>query len=118
MFITHADLTTNGKINTGAGTPAESHSAYDSNFFMAEMSKTDQPDKRSPRAVASTDSAWHLGESSEISNRVSKGFRDASKNKRMDELPIALVEAHVQVTAQIKAVGAIAKACDKISSMG
>ncbi len=118
MLITHAGLTTDGKINTGSDTPAESHRSSDVNFFLAEMSKTTQPDRGLPRAVASTDSAWGTSESSEIASRLSKGFRDASKNKGMSELPQLLVEAHVDVISHIKVVGAIAKACDKISTMG
>ncbi|MFL1490963.1 hypothetical protein [Pseudomonas antarctica] len=118
MLITHADFATNAKINTGSDTPVESHRSSDLNFFQAEMSKTDQPDKRSPRAVASTDSVWGASESSATSTRLSKGFRDASKNKRMSELPQLLAESHVNVISQVKVVGAIAKACDKISTMG
>lgn len=118
MLITHADLIKNGKIDTGSDAPAEGHRSSDLNFFQAEMNKTDQSDKSGPRAVASTDSAWGIGEPSEISKRLSKGFRDASQNKRMSEFPKLLAEAHVNVISQVKVVGAIAKACDKISSMG
>lgn len=118
MLITHEDLITHRKINTGSDTLAESNRSSEVNFFLAEMNKTDPPDKSLPRVVASTDSAWGLGESSETSRRLSKGLRDASKNKRIDELPQLLVQAHVNVTAHVKIVGAIAKACDKISTMG
>jgi hypothetical protein len=118
MLITHEYFTTNGKINTGPDAPAETHRSSEVNFFLAEMSKTDQPDKGHPRAVASTDSGWGSRESSEISRRLSKGFRDASQNKRMNELPQLLAESHVNVISQVKVVGAIAKACDKISTMG
>jgi hypothetical protein len=36
----------------------------------------------------------------------------------MNELPQLLAESHVNVISQVKVVGAIAKACDKISTMG
>lgn len=118
MPITHDYFTTNGKINTGSDTPPESHRTFEVNLFQAEMNKSDHSGTRLPRAVASTDSAWGVGESSDVSKRLSKGLRNASKNQRMNELPQLLVESHVKVISDIKVIGAIAKAGDRISTMG
>lgn len=121
MLITPADLTTSAKIATGSDTPAESHRSSDLNFFLAEINKTDSYDKRSPRAVASADSARAMGEPSAESKNLSKGFRDASLGKTTkyaDKFPEYLAKAHVEAISNVKVIGAIAKACDKISSMG
>ncbi len=121
MLITPVDLTMSAKIATGSDTPAESHRSSDLNFFLAEISKTDHSDKRSPRAVTSADSAWALGGSSAESKNLSKGFRDASlgkKSKHADKFPEYLAKAHIESISNVKVIGAIAKACDKISSMG
>ncbi|WP_338479521.1 hypothetical protein [Pseudomonas trivialis] len=121
MFITRSEFTTSEKITTRSDTPALNDRASDINFFLSEIHQTDKVDKGTVHAVASTDSTWGATESTTIARQLSKGFRDASQNKQTTDaskFPQLLAESHVNVMSQIKIVGAIAKACDKISSMG
>ncbi|MBP1127636.1 MULTISPECIES: hypothetical protein [Pseudomonas] len=121
MFITPSAFTTSEKITTRSDTPALNDRASDINFFLSEIHQTDKIDKRTVHAVASSDSTWAATGSTTIARQLSKGFRDASQNKQTTDaskFPQLLAESQVNVMSQIKVVGAIAKACDKISSMG
>lgn len=121
MIIPPSEFATGGKITTRSDIPALNDRASDVNFFLSEIHQTATPDNGTLRAVASSESTWPATESTTIARQLSKGFRDASQNRQTTEaskFPQLLAESHVNVMSQIKVVGAIAKACDKISSMG
>ncbi|OIN49355.1 hypothetical protein [Pseudomonas costantinii] len=121
MIITHEKFTTNGITSSAAEKPVESNQSSDMNFFHAEMSRASPLDRGSMSAVASPGDFQFARESAKIAGRLSKGFRDASQMKgawESGKFPQLLAEAHVDAIANVKVIGAIAKACDKISSMG
>ncbi len=121
MDITHAGFRKNATFAAQADTPDASNAASDISFFNAQLNATEQPRNGIAPALAATSSPWAAAESQTLSRRVSKGFREASQNKKTkdaNEFPQALAEAHVEVAANIKLIGALAKSVDKISNLG
>ena len=118
MDITHAGFRKNATIAAQADTPDADNAASDISFFNAQLNASEQPHKGiAPASTAS----WGAVESQTLSTRLSKGFREASQNKKTkdaNEFPQVLAEAHVGVTADIKLIGAVAKGVDKISNLG
>ncbi|CRM89901.1 hypothetical protein [Pseudomonas sp. 22 E 5] len=121
MDITHAGFRKNATIAAQVDTPDANSAVSDINFFNAQLNTTEQSGNGIAPALASAASPWDSTESQTLSRRVSKGFRDASQNKKTkdaNEFPQSLAEAHIDVMSRVKVIGAIAKGVDKISNLG
>ena len=121
MYITTPGQSENSSTLPQAEAPGAINRASDINFFNAQLSQAEQPVKGIVPAVASPAQSWDATASDTLSRRVTKGFRDASLNKKTkdaNEFPQALAEAHIDVMSRVKVIGAVAKGVDKISSMG
>lgn len=123
MYITHTGRpeNPNASMTPQADTPAGINRASDIHFFNTQMGQGEPSGKSIAAATASPMSSWDATDSDALSRRVSKGFRDASQNKKTkdaNEFPQTLAEAHIDVMSRVKVIGAVAKGVDKISSMG
>lgn len=121
MYIPPPGQSENSSILSQSEAPGAINRASDINFFNAQLSQAEQPVKGIVPAVASPTQSWDATASDTLSRRVSKGFRDASLNKKTkdaNEFPQSLAEAHIDVMSRVKVIGAVAKGVDKISSMG
>lgn len=111
----------NGNFTTQADAPGTLNRASDVNFFNAQLNANEPSGKAVGPVMASPVPSWGSEESDSLSRRVSKGFRDASQNKKSrdaNEFPQSLAEAHIDVMSRVKVISAITKGVDKISSMG
>ncbi|MFN3355005.1 MAG: hypothetical protein ACK418_03155 [Pseudomonas sp.] len=121
MDITHAGFRKNMPIAAQADMPNANNAVSDINFFNAQLNPTEQFGNGIAPVTAPAASPWDATESQTLSRRVSKGFRDASQNKKTkdaNEFPQALAEAHIEVMSRVKVIGAVAKGVDKISNLG
>ncbi|KMT55275.1 hypothetical protein [Pseudomonas fildesensis] len=121
MYINHAGLPGNRGITPQAETPAASNGTSDVNFFNAQLSHTDQSGKGTPPAMAADLFSLGASESTTLSRRVSKGFRDESLNKKTKaahEFTQSLSEAHLNLTARVKVLSSLVKGVDKVATMG
>ena len=126
--ISAQGLTANARIHTHrpCGIPTlagfDNHRcALDTWCDLAQLSPTEPSGNGIAPVTAPAASPWDATESQTLSRRVSKGFRDASQNKKTkdaNEFPQALAEAHIEVMSRVKVIGAVAKGVDKISNLG
>ncbi|MCK6186138.1 MULTISPECIES: hypothetical protein [unclassified Pseudomonas] len=121
MDITHTGLRKNMSIAAHADMPDANNAVSDISFFNAQLNPAEPSGNGVAPVTASAASPWDATESQTLSRRVSKGFREASQNKKTkdaNEFPQALAEAHIEVMSRVKVIGAIAKGIDKISNLG